>query len=167
MGEVGCWQRSVSTLSHTWARPELVEREIEARIGECERAAPESKFSARLEAEIMARRDRWMKRWGFVFLDHDLLEFVARATSGHQDAGFSLLFWMPVVLPYFAVRRWCGFGTTAKLRRALRNGVCPDCGYLLVTGPVVGGVRIGPCVCSECGGKWPLVPPPNAGEPSP
>lgn len=59
---------------------------------------------------------------------------------------------MVLRLPYVSV----------QLRRALREGRCPDCGYDLKgipsAVPVVGGVNVGPAVCPECGTRWPLVP---------
>lgn len=56
-----------------------------------------------------------------------------------------------------------------SLRLAVVNRRCPDCGYDLkgakdgVDPRRVGGLRVGPSCCPECGGAWPLLPPPVPG----
>ncbi len=53
------------------------------------------------------------------------------------------------------------------MRRALVNRSCPDCGYDLRASPdalppePLGGFRVGPARCPECGVPWPLTPPGN------
>lgn len=52
-----------------------------------------------------------------------------------------------------------------RIRRALRELGCPDCGYSLAQTrpglPLPAGVEetVGPPRCPECGSPWPLVPP--------
>ncbi|MGH7242518.1 MAG: hypothetical protein ACREJD_03780 [Phycisphaerales bacterium] len=171
----GCWQRSVSALSHTWLRPDVIDRELEARVGVFEAALEKENFDGEkvheLEREIVQRRDQWSKRWVSVILDHDFAaRFNTMSTFGGAESSLATMLWAPIFVVYYGVRRAVGLGTTARLRRALRDGECPDCGYSLVMTKLAFKQTeklrlIGPRACAECGSVWPCVPPPNAGEP--
>lgn len=168
----------MTALSQAWLRPDVLASEVETRIGVFEAAAaacaenrqelPRA-LASELEREIVARRERWLQRWLRVVRDHDLIErFNISKSAGGPDSVSVAMLWMPIWILYYATKRTLGFGTTSRLRRALGSGVCPDCGYSLVTAAFSGSERlklIGPKRCAECGSKWPLVPPPNAGEP--
>jgi len=166
----------VSALSHTWTRPDLIEKELEARIGVFEAALAKGELNASeiggLEREIVKRRNQWLARWASVMIDHDFAtKFNTMATFGSEASSFATMIWAPIFVMYYGVKRAAGFGTTSRLRRALRDGECPDCGYSLIMTKIVFGQTpnlrlIGPQACPECGSAWPCVPPPNAGEPS-
>jgi hypothetical protein len=59
-----------------------------------------------------------------------------------------------------------------RLSHALRTRSCPNCRYDLGSLPeaidpaLLGGERVGPERCPECGSRWPLVPPPVDDEPT-
>jgi hypothetical protein len=61
------------------------------------------------------------------------------------------------------VKRSLGLGI--RKSRCLSDRICPECGYELgghadgVEAAMIGGVRVGPAKCPECGVAWPLVPP--------
>lgn len=167
------WQRSISALSQTWIEPKLISGETEQRVGVFERALQKGVRDAaeaeRLFREITMRRELWLRRWDSVVWDHDLINAFNVLTSKQEDAAFAMLLWTPFLWIWFSLRSGAGFGTTARLRRALRTGDCPDCGSTLfgrTAFPQIAALSIvGPRVCWECGSPWPLVPPPNAGEP--
>lgn len=167
------WPRSVSALSQTWFRDDLLMLEHQRRVEPFDSAAaapmlPEE-TRQRLRREYDSRVHAWTKRWSHVYFDHGLTTLINQMLKADARTGFPHVFFVPFVIAFFAQRRWLGFGTTAMLRRALRDRCCPDCGYeLLNTKPALepSVLRVvGPKVCPECGSPWPLVPPPKAGDP--
>jgi len=174
----GCWQRSVTALTLSWLRPDLIEKEIEARIGIFEAAAAARAatgqevpkvVASEMEREIVERRERWLARWSGALRDHDMTERVnMMRVVDDPDSGILVTLWLPFLFFYYGVKRVLGFGTTSRLMRAMHSYACPDCGYLLVTSEFSGSRRlrlIGPRWCTECGSIWPLVPPPRGGTP--
>lgn len=169
------WPRSVSALSQTWFRDDLLLLEHERRVEPFESAAaapmlPEDTRHS-LRREYDSRVEAWTKRWSRVYFDHGLTTLINQMLKADAHVGFPHVLLVPLLIVFFAARRGLGFGTTAVLRRTLRDRCCPDCGYDLVTvkpafEPSMLHV-IGPRACPECGSPWPLVPPPNAGEPMP
>lgn len=169
------WQRSISALSHSWVRPDLIEEELEARIGVFEKSLAKRELAAdevrALEREIVERREQWLSRWARVILDHDFAaRFNTLTTFGGAESSFATMLWAPIFVVYYGVKRAMGFGTTAGLRRALRDGDCPDCRCSLVTSKMAFGQTpklrlIGPRACPECGSAWPWVPPRHGGMP--
>jgi hypothetical protein len=167
------WPRSVSALSHTWFRDDLLALEHTRRVEPFESAAAMVSEDLRhsLRREYDTRVEAWTKRWSRVYFDHGLTTLINQMLKADAHVGFPHVLLVPLLIVFFAARRWLGFGTTAALQRTLRNRCCPDCGYDLVTvkpafEPSMLHV-IGPRACPECGSPWPLVPPPNAGEPMP
>jgi len=159
-------------------RSDLIGREVEARVGVFEVAVAACEengqklpraLASELEREIGERRERWLQRWSHVVRDHDLIDrFNITKSVGGAESVSVATFWIPIWIVYYGIKRKLGFGTTSRLRRALRSRMCPDCGYPLVTAAFSESERlklIGPRRCAECGSAWPLVPPPNAGEP--
>ncbi|MBX3381679.1 MAG: hypothetical protein KF805_16420 [Phycisphaeraceae bacterium] len=133
----GYWARSISALSHSWARPDLIEKELEARIGDFEKSLAKRELAAdevcALEREIVERREQWLSRWARVILYHDFAaRFNTMTTFGGAESSFATLLWAPIFAVYYAVKRGMVFGTTTRLRRALWDGERPDCGYSLV-----------------------------------
>lgn len=59
-----------------------------------------------------------------------------------------------------------GVSILRRLKRSLRDSVCPDCAYPLgdlppgLPQPPGSATLIGPARCPECGAPWPLVPAP-------
>lgn len=144
--------------------------EEERRTGFVDRLLEEPGESAlqRAEKECERRREEWLKRWGRIAFDHDMIDCIKSLFEHDQRQIMGVFLWMPLYVPFFLIRKALGFGKTARLVRALRQLQCPDCGYDLRSSPTVEGrppTVIGPSMCSECGSPWPLVPPPNAGEP--
>lgn len=148
----------------------MVAIEEERRTGFVDRLleAPGASALERAEKECERRREDWLKRWGRIAFDHDMIDCIKSSFEHNQRQITGVFLWMPLYVPFFLIRKALGFGKTARLVRALRCRECPDCGYNLRSIPTfVGGdpTVIGPPVCPECGSPWPLVPSPNAGEP--
>lgn len=167
------WPRSVSALSQTWFRDDLLMLEHQRRVEPFDSAAaapmlPEE-TRQRLRREYDSRVHAWTKRWSHVYFDHGLTTLINQMLKADARTGFPHVFFVPLLIAFFAQRRWLGFGTTARLRRTLRDRSCPDCDYgLASTKPAFEPALlriVGPKACPECGSPWPLVPPPNAGEP--
>jgi hypothetical protein len=88
-----------------------------------------------------------------------------RLGTARPDRGFPCAWQLTILAPivthsYFVARR------RKRLRGALAQVNCPDCGYDLrdcapaIAREGLGGFFIGPERCPECGSLWPLLPPP-------
>lgn len=110
------------------------------------------------------------------------------SSSGPSGGGFPLAMLLLFVAGLSAVTYWViqrvvaergpmsdyagSVGVTDRMSRAaaaLVSRECPCCGYSLasldaVERAMTGGEALGPVACPECGERWPLVPPPLAGD---
>lgn len=77
--------------------------------------------------------------------------------------GFAVV--VAVCAGFLAIHELRGRQVRKRLMRSLSGTECPDCGYEIDPGPPIqlgsgANIYAGQPRCSECGCRWPLVPPP-------
>lgn len=103
---------------------------------------------------------------GLVLVLAGILLFEARGAAGTPVPGSGCLIQVGIFVPlithfYFVLR------IRRRLRGALDQVNCPDCGYDLrgsvaaIPARPLDRLTIGPERCPECGSLWPLLPPPE------